>query len=434
MPLGVIGLRFANIKPKILSGSVVVPPSKSIAHRAIICASLSEDLSVIRNFKMSKDMEATITGMSSLGAIIEDLSTDGFGKNELRVRRGISRGGTVTIDCIESGSTLRFLIPIALATEWESIFTGRGRLVSRPLGPYYDIFRQQGIEYSLENNQLPLTVKGALRSGEFVLDGKVSSQFISGLLFSLPMLNGRSRLIISNDMESKGYVDLTIDILKQFGINIDNNEYREFTIEGGQKYKGTDITIEGDYSQAAFWLVGGVIGDAVECRGIKKKSLQGDREIVDIIQNMKGRLTAGDDSITTMRSDLESIIIDVAQCPDLVPILAVLGTFSNGTMELVNGARVRLKESDRLKAISCELNKLGADISETSDGLIIRGVSKLNGGEVDSWNDHRIAMALAIAATRADGEVVIRDSGAVEKSYPNFWEDFRALGGKVDEQ
>jgi 3-phosphoshikimate 1-carboxyvinyltransferase len=434
VPLGVIGLRFANIKPKILSGSVVVPPSKSIAHRAIICASLSEDLSVIRNFKMSKDMEATITGMSSLGAIIEDLSTDGFGKNELRVRRGISRGGTVTIDCIESGSTLRFLIPIALATEWESIFTGRGRLVSRPLGPYYDIFRQQGIEYSLENNQLPLTVKGALRSGEFVLDGKVSSQFISGLLFSLPMLNGRSRLIISNDMESKGYVDLTIDILKQFGINIDNNEYREFTIEGGQKYKGTDITIEGDYSQAAFWLVGGVIGDAVECRGIKKKSLQGDREIVDIIQNMKGRLTAGDDSITTMRSDLESIIIDVAQCPDLVPILAVLGTFSNGTMELVNGARVRLKESDRLKAISCELNKLGADISETSDGLIIRGVSKLNGGEVDSWNDHRIAMALAIAATRADGEVVIRDSGAVEKSYPNFWEDFRALGGKVDEQ
>lgn len=427
-------MRIARIKPGGLSGDVSVPPSKSISHRAIICASLSEEESIIRNFSMSKDMEATISGMSLLGAEIKELAAiDGL-KKELWVKGGFSKEEDVIIDCIESGSTLRFLIPISLISSGSTTFKGHGRLVSRPLDPYYEIFEEQGIEYDLEGGQLPLTIKGALRSGEFAIDGKVSSQFLSGLMFSLPLLKGKSMLIIPNELESKGYVDLTIDTLRQFGVVVDNNEYKKFEINGGQRYKGTDITIEGDYSQAAFWLVGGIIGKKVRCKGIRRDSLQGDRAIVEIIKNMKGRLSVGDDLVVASHSETKSMIIDVAQCPDLVPILAVLGTLSKGTTELINGARVRIKESDRLKAISSELNKLGADISETSEGLIIKGVSKLTGGEVDSWNDHRIAMALAIAATRAEGEVIIKDSGAVDKSYPSFWEDFKSLGGIVDER
>lgn len=422
-----------RIKPKKLSGEVMVPPSKSISHRAIICASLSEEKSIIKNFMFSKDMEATISGMRALGARIEE-NTSVEGVRELHIAGSYTRNNNVTIDCIESGSTLRFLIPISIINGSKTVFTGRGRLVSRPLEPYFKIFKQLGVHYSLSQDKLPLTIEGKLRSGDYEVDGKVSSQFISGLMFALPLLTEQSRIIITTDMESKGYVDLTIDMLQNFGVSIENKNYKEFVIPGNQVYKGSEVSIEGDYSQAAFWLVAGIIGERIKCTGMKDGSLQGDRIIVDIIRNMGGNLKIEDNAVEAECSKTSSIVVDVAQCPDLVPILAVLGTFSKGTMEIINGARVRIKESDRLKAISSELNKLGADIKETKDGLIINGVSTLTGGEVESWNDHRIAMALAVAATRAKGDVVINDSEAVTKSYPGFWEDFKALGGVVNEQ
>lgn len=411
----------------------MVPPSKSISHRAIICASLSEEKSIIKNFMFSKDMEATISGMIALGARIEE-NTSVEGVRELHIAGNYTRNNNVTIDCIESGSTLRFLIPISIINGSKTVFTGRGRLVSRPLEPYFKIFKQLGVHYSLSQNKLPLTIEGKLRSGDYEVDGKVSSQFISGLMFALPLLTEQSRIIITTEMESKGYVDLTIDMLQNFGVSIENKNYKEFVIPGNQVYKGSEVSIEGDYSQAAFWLVAGIIGERIKCTGMKDGSLQGDRIIVDIIRNMGGNLKIEDNAVEAECSKTSSIVVDVAQCPDLVPILAVLGTFSKGTMEIINGARVRIKESDRLKAISSELNKLGADIKETKDGLIINGVSTLTGGEVESWNDHRIAMALAVAATRAKGDVVINDSEAVTKSYPGFWEDFKALGGVVNEQ
>ncbi|MGM0396509.1 MAG: 3-phosphoshikimate 1-carboxyvinyltransferase [Bacillota bacterium] len=427
-------MKAVTIKPGKLKGVVNVPPSKSISHRAIISASLSKGESVINNLILSKDMEATISAMRSMGSNIEIVEKGQGGRIKLVIQGGYSKKEITHIDCIESGSTLRFLIPVSLLDKGQVTFHGRGKLVTRPLYSYYEIFQKTGIEYSLLDGGLPLTIDGQLEAGTYELDGNISSQFVTGLMFSLPLLPGDSKILIRGDLESKGYVDLTLDVLKGFGIDIINNAYKEFTIKGNQKYKPYNIEIEGDYSQAAFWLAAGVLGEGVESRGIREKTSQGDRAIVNIIEDMGGALQVDGDSIIASPSDLHSIKVDVSQCPDLVPIIAVLGTLSEGVLEIVNGYRVRIKESDRLKAISTELNKLGADITETEDGLIVKGVKSLRGGEVASWNDHRIVMALAIAATRATGDVTIRDSGAITKSYPGFWEDFKKLGGIVDER
>ena len=273
-------MRIAEISPGELSGSITVPPSKSIAHRAIICASLAEGTSTIENYMPSKDMEATINGMIAMGALIEEERDEAAQNSMLVVTGGLKRKECVEIDCIESGSTLRFLIPLALIYGERAIFTGQGRLGSRPIDPYLRIFEKQNIKYSMKDKQLPIEIEGILRCGEFDLDGNVSSQFVSGLLFSLPLIEGDSKIIIRNNLESKGYVDLTIDMLKKFGIDVLNISNREFFITGGQRYNKTDIVIEGDYSQAAFWLAAGEVGKGFRCLGIRAESLQGDSEII----------------------------------------------------------------------------------------------------------------------------------------------------------
>jgi 3-phosphoshikimate 1-carboxyvinyltransferase len=280
---------------------------------------------------------------------------------------------------------------------------------------------------------LPLNIEGQFKPGNFAIEGNISSQFISGLLFSLPLLDGDSKIIITTNLESKGYVDLTLDMLNRYGIEIINNGYKEFIIKGNQRYKGRDYRVEGDYSQAAFWLVGGILGEEITSRNLNLESLQGDRVIIDIINKMGGTITLDETFIKTIASNTKGIIIDASQCPDLVPVLAVLAALSNGQTKIVNAARVRIKESDRLNAIATELNKLGADVREFDDGLVINGKDSLIGGVVDSWNDHRIAMALAIASIKCKDEIIIKNSEAVKKSYPHFWEDFKKLGGKIDE-
>lgn len=418
------------IKPGLLTGSVDVPPSKSIAHRAIIAAALAQGYSLIENFMTSRDMEATIEGMRSLGADILVME----GEKSLKISGGAKIETPIEIDCIESGSTLRFLIPLALVKNREVIFRGQGRLVERPLGEYLKIFERQGIEYTLLENRLPLSVKGALKSGEFNIDGRVSSQFITGLLFALPLLKGNSRIHIEGNLESRGYVDLTVDVLKDFGIEVGNRSYKEFFIQGDQVYKNRDFRIEGDYSQAAFWLAAGILGNGIRLNGLNIQSLQGDKAIVDILKAMGGNIIAGNDWVEAKPSVLKGIRIDVPQCPDLVPILAVLGSYAEGVTRIENGARARLKESDRLHAIATGLNTLGGDVTETAEGLDIKGARKLHGGVVDSFNDHRIAMALAVAASGATGEVTIKGSESVQKSYPEFWKDFSKLGGIVYER
>lgn len=423
-------MKKVKLEPSKLSGDIKIPPSKSLCHRAIICAALCENESLIKNFVMSDDMIATIGGMKVLGAKIEQLKNESE-EIELRISGGYEKVGD-SIDCIESGSTIRFLIPIALLDNKSVTFDGRGKLVTRPLGPYKEMFEKHNIAYIYKDDKLPLTVKGCLKNGEYLLEGNISSQFITGLLFTLPLLDGDSKIVITTELESKGYVDLTLDMLQKYGICIENRGYKEFIIKGNQKYRKRDYYVEGDFSQAAFWIVAGLIGNSIRCLDLNIESLQGDKVILDIVEAMGGSIEINEDFVKVYKSDTSGIVIDASQCPDLVPILAVLASVSRGTTRIVNAARVRIKESDRLKAISVELRKLGADIEELEEGLIINGVEKLCGGEVDSWNDHRIAMALAIASIRCEEPVIINNSGAVKKSYPGFWKDFKSLGGIVE--
>ncbi|MBU5269489.1 3-phosphoshikimate 1-carboxyvinyltransferase [Clostridium cochlearium] len=418
-----------KIFPKKLKGSINIPPSKSLAHRAIIAAGLAGGESIIDNIVYSKDILATIYGMKNFGVSINEIEKNNNkllnikGVNKIQIQNNV-------IDCIESGSTLRFLIPIALLqNEREVTFIGSGKLPQRPLDEYYNIFNKKNIFYQNEKGNLPLRVKGKLKPGEFYLKGDISSQFITGLMFVLPLLCGDSKIIITSKLESKAYVDLTMDILNKFGVKIENNNYKEFYIKGNQSYVPRNYNVEGDFSQGAFWLVAGAIGEEMSCKNLNINSLQGDKEIINIIKYMGGIININKDCIKVISSKLKGIVIDASEIPDLVPILAVAGTVSSGVTKIINAKRVRIKECDRLHAIACELNKIGGEVEELEDSLIIKGNKKLKGGIVDSWNDHRIAMAMAVASTVCEESLIINNSKAVEKSYPNFWEEFRNVGG-----
>lgn len=426
-----------KITPSPLKGEISIPPSKSLAHRAVICGGLSEGVSNIENIIFSDDIKATIRGMESLDVKVKDNSSreeDSLkrkklvieGKSKLKLTKD-------TIDCIESGSTLRFLIPIALLTGEEVTFKGRGKLVSRPLNIYYDIFQEQGIVYENNNGELPLKIKGNLKPDTFYVKGNVSSQFITGLMFSLPLLSEDSKIVMTTELESKGYVDLTIDCLQKFGVKIENRNYKEFYIRGNQKYISRDYRVEGDFSQAAFWIVAGILGASIKCNDLNIDSLQGDKAILNIVEQMGADIKISEGQIEVKESKTSGIVIDASECPDLVPVLATLAALSEGTTKIINAERVRIKECDRLKAMATELNKIGGEVEELKDGLIIKGKNSLKGGIVDSWNDHRIAMAMAVASIKCEEPLIITNSGAVKKSYPQFWEDFRRLGGVVDE-
>ena len=408
------------ITPSKLKGSVKIPPSKSMAHRAIICASLSKGESVISNIDFSEDIIATMEGMKSLGA-------------NIKVEKDNSN--YKVIDCNESGSTLRFLVPISLIKDNRVNFIGRGNLGKRPLKTYYEIFEEQEIKYSYEEEKLDLNIEGSLKGGEFKVKGNISSQFISGLLFTLPLLKEDSKIIITTELESKGYIDLTLDMIEKFGVTIKNNNYREFLIKGNQSYKPMNYKVEGDYSQAAFYFSAGALGSEINCLDLDLSSYQGDKECIEILEGMGARLIESQkSSLSIIHGDLNGTIIDASQCPDIIPVLTVVAVLSKGETRVINGERLRIKECDRLNAICTELNKLGADIKELKDGLIIKGVKELIGGEVYSHKDHRIAMSLAIASTRCKEEVIIKEPDCVKKSYPGFWEDFKSLGGILREE
>lgn len=411
------------IKPKTLNGIIKAPPSKSMSHRTIIAASLSKGNSKITNLIFSEDILATCKALENFGAKIErdENFLNVFSKGKIEILDN-------NIECNESGSTLRFLIPFGAMVNSDVVFNGKGKLKIRPLTPYFDIFNKQLIDYNYDDS-LPLIIKGKLKSGKFMITGDISSQFITGLMFALPLLEGDSEINITSPLESKGYIDLTLEILNEFNIKILNNNYKSFKIKGNQRYKNTDYKIEGDYSQAAFFIVAALIGEKIVINDLKYNSKQGDREIIEISKRMNGKIIIKEDNIFVYPSRTIGTIIDASQCPDIIPILTVLAALSEGTTEIINASRLRIKESDRLKAISTELNKLGADVKEKNDGLIIYGKDNLNGGIVDGWNDHRIVMSLAIASIKCKNDVTIIGSDAVKKSYPTFFEDFKKLGG-----
>ena len=414
------------IQPNMLKGTVQAPPSKSVAHRAIIAAALSGGRCRIRNVAMSKDIQATLECMQTLGANIRFDEKKGEVILDARAEKSLPKA--LTMECFESGSTLRFLIPLGLLTGRSITFTGEGRLMQRPQKPYADLFAKKGISYIQEEDRIH--VKGTLKPGLFKLAGNVSSQFITGLLFALPLLEGDSEIQLTTLLESKGYVDLTLQVLREFGIEIENRNYRRFIIPGGQTYQPRDYTVEADYSQAAFFLVAGALGCDVRVGGLKKESLQGDKKILQLLQEAGAKLEEYEDAtIQVRRTDsMHGIRIDAGEIPDLVPILAVLCAFCKGESLIYNAGRLRMKESDRLSATASELRHLGVQIEEGADYLKIVGGEVICGTTVSSWNDHRIAMALAIAACRAEGEVAIVDAKkAVAKSYPDFFEVYTSL-------
>lgn len=397
-----------TVTPSALSGKITVPASKSISHRALICAALAKGRSEIKNLLDCADTEATINILNAFGAKI--------GRNGgLTTVEGIEAPSKSAVaDCLESGSTLRFLIPVAAALGCEAEFHGRAKLPERPITPYFTELTKNGIIFKTET--MPYKISGQLRAGDYRLAGDISSQFISGLLFALPLLNGDSRIIITSPLQSKPYVDITIAELSRFGVKTEETEYGYF-VRGNQSYVPQNTVIEADMSHAAFFAVANALGSEIEIEGLNMNSLQGDKAIIDIIKKANGK----------------AFDADASQIPDLVPILTVLAAFSKGTSHIFNCGRLRLKECDRLAVTASELNRLGARVTENSDSLTIEGVDKIHGGICDSHVDHRIAMSLAIASTRSDEPVTINGAECVSKSYPNFFEDFRALGGIVNE-
>lgn len=403
-----------TIQPALLNGGITPPASKSQAHRAVIAAALADGVSLLGRMTSSQDITATLGCMAAMGAQVELMGAD-------RVRiRGLSgcaqenNEQLICFDCGESGSTLRFLIPVALAVAGGGIFTGRGRLMERPQQPYFDLFERQGIFY--EQNDGVLTVKGTLKPGTFQLPGNVSSQFVTGLLYALPLLNGDSEIVLTTPLESEGYVDMTLEVLEQFGIRVERGENR-FLVPGGQRYQSRDTDMEADWSQAAFWYAARTLGSAVDVLGMNEDSRQGDRCIAAQCE---------------MLAQSGDVTLDVSQCPDLVPALAAVAAVRQGAVRIVNAARLRIKESDRLTAVARVLGDMGAQVCEQPEGLTIVGAQHLAGGVcVDSHNDHRIAMMAAIAATCCRQPITVLEAQCVSKSYPGFWEDYEALGGKI---
>lgn len=422
------------LTPKKLSGTLVVPSSKSAGHRDLICAALADGKSLVKNITPSEDLEATCRVLQKFGATVETVAHED-GRRTVAVTGGLSsQTSPLKVDCGESGSTVRFLIPVGLLTGREITYTGRGRLPERPLNPFLKIFDEKHIDYKKGNQSLPLTISGQLKGGTYELPGNVSSQFFTGLLMTLPLLRDDSVIRSTTVVESESYINITLDCLRRHGIYVEKERDGLYLIRGRQAYRKGEYTVEGDFSQAAFWLVGGIIGQPLELTGLSGNSTQGDREIVSFIESMRGRIERSGSVLRAVPSRTTGLTIDVKDCPDLVPALAVLGTFSQGITRIVNGARVRLKECDRLHAMAEVLNALGGKVQETKDGLIIEGVSSLTGGRVQAWNDHRIAMALAMASQRCTGKLTIEGAECVRKSYPSFWQDFAHMGGIAVEE
>ena len=414
-----------RINPRPLSGRIAIQPSKSAGHRMAICAALAGHGSQVYNRGRSDAIHATLGALRALGfSGLEE------GECVLTAAGGRERQDSRTVECGESGSTLRFLIPLALDGV-ESYFTGRGRLMERPLGPYEAICRKLGMEWSLKGGVL--RVQGELPGGVFALPGDVSSQFVSGLLFALPLRNGDSRIVLTSPLQSRGYVDLTLAAMEAFGVHACWEGEDALLVPGGQRYSPAQVVVEGDYSHAAFFAVAGLLGGGTECGPLKGDSRQGDRAVIELLRAMGGGVEWQDGSVLAQRSDLHGVeSIHAEQIPDLVPILAVAACAARGRTHITGAARLRAKESDRLAVLAQELSALGANITEEPDGLIIEGSGSLRGGRCDAHNDHRIAMSLAVASSLCREEVLLADFTCVKKSAPDFWQEFAALGGEAE--
>lgn len=414
-----------KFSPFVPNGTVNVPPSKSDVHRAIICAAMANGVSRISPVALSNDIKATIGCIKALGAdaVLENnvLTVDGT---------NMYKNKTALLDCGESGSTLRFFIPIAAVGNINATFVGKGKLPQRPIGIFTEALPKAGTVCKTEGG-LPLEIKGQLKSGIFKIPGNVSSQFITGLLLALPILEGDSEIVLTSPLESVGYIAMTIRTMKQFGVNIQTTE-KGWHIKGGQSYKPCDYTTDGDWSQAAFFMVLGAVSGKVTVKGVAKDSTQGDKKCAEILAQFGAKVTQLDNEVTVEKGELKAITVDASQIPDLVPVLSVCAAFAEGTTKIINAERLRIKECDRLKATAELINNLGGKVKELSDGLEITGVSSLKGGNVNGYNDHRIVMSAAVCAARSDEDITATFAMSINKSYPDFYIDYNSIGGKAN--
>lgn len=411
---------------KSVSGKYDAISSKSYSHRAIIAGSLAKGKSKILNIDLSEDIEVTIDTFKNLGVdFVYNKENRTLNINSKNIGKIKNRN----IDMKNSGSSFRFLVPILMLFKEEFILEMSKELIERPMDSYFELFKKDNFnKESFKEKNGKYKVKGLIKAGTFILSGRKSSQFITGLLFSLPLLEKDSYIIVKDSLESKSYVDMTLKLLEDYGIKIESNEKNKFKIKGNQSYKNIDYKIEGDYSQASFFLAAGVLGGNLTLKGLNKKSLQGDKEIIKILRDMGSIIIEDKDEIKIYKNEsLKPIDIDIKDIPDLAPILAVLISFSEGQGSLYNIERLEFKESNRIESTIKLINNLGGSAIEDKNRIIIKGFKTLKGGVVESFKDHRIIMAGSIAAIRSEGPVRIKGYEYIRKSYPNFFKHLKSI-------
>jgi len=408
-----------------ISGEVVAPPSKSYAQRALAGALLTKGTTIIRNPSRSDDAGAAMGIIRQLGASVDDLG------DHLVVKGGFNPIGQ-KLDCGEAGLSLRMFSPIAALADQTMLMNGSGSLLKRPVQMITDSLNQLGCRCQSQDGFLPVWIKGPLKSGKATIDGSVSSQLLTGMLMALPVIKGDSEITVNN-LQSLPYIDMTINILKQFGISITHYQYETFRIPGKQKYKPATLIVEGDWSGAAFLLVAGALAGGITVNGLQADSLQADRQILKALGYAGARVKIGDDYVNISRDELKAFDFDATHCPDLFPPLVALAAHCNGVSRIEGVGRLVHKESNRAKVLQEEFYKLGISMRVEGGNLYVTGPSLMKTGEVDSHGDHRIAMAAAIVAMIARTPVKIAGAECVAKSYPGFYQDLKTLGGRIDE-
>jgi len=421
-------------KSEHLEGEVSAPPSKAYTHRMLIAALLSKGTSKILNPLVSHDTKATLRAVKAFGAEVR------LPKNQLTIK-GVERprGPKRPIDCGESGATLRFMIPVAALAPEPSTLNFGVSFEKRPVAPLLQSLKQLGTESDFQWREGSSFVRvhgGGIRGGKTSIRGNISSQFVSGLLFACPKANDDIEIVVTTPLESRSYVQMTMEVLTKHGIRIfASSNLTKLKIPSNQNYNPCNHEVSGDFSSAAFLLAAAAITSSkVKVKNLDQHTIQGDRAILDILKETGSKVRAGDEFLEVKGGQLNAVDIDARDIPDLVPVCAVLACYSKGTSKIYNAKRLRYKESDRLGSLHAELKKMGAEIKVHEDSLTIRGLRTMHGATIDPHNDHRITMACAVAALGAVGKTEIRNSECVNKSYPKFFNDLRSLGANVVER
>lgn len=415
-----------SVLPSSVEGIVKAPASKSMMIRAVAAATLADGVSTLRNPSDCRDAIAAIEISKSIGAKVDSqdelVKIEGTG-GKIRLVNDI-------INCKESGLCVRLFTPVISLGDKETLVTGEGSLLRRPVGMMKEALRRMGVDFEDNEGKLPIRLKGPLRAGKVNVDGSTSSQFVSGLLFALPLVDGKSEIEVIN-LKSKPYIDMTLSALSDFGVNVKNDGYRVFYVEGTQEYKAQEYYVEGDWSGASFLLVAGAIAGRVRVTGLKVDSLQADRAVINVLHMAGAVVKEGKNYVEASYGTLRGFDFDATECPDLFPPLVALASCCKGRSKIKGVHRLVYKESNRAEALLEEFRKMGVRLSVENDYIVVDGEGQPEGGRVSSHNDHRIAMACAVAGLASKDGVVISGAEAVEKSYPTFFEDIKKLGAKV---